>query len=193
MSERSKIISKLKANFQARAAYIQAKVGTLVPSQIRALRLKSKMGRQADLAKAAHMHQSRISMFETPGANPTLSTLSVIAAALNVGLVVKFVPFSEMLNWENGFSQDSFSVTGLDEDREFLNPLPTPQFVRFGATTTLEESVESLIFRTRISAPLRVPSYTVYDPFIGTKQNEMTISPEMLPRRTERTPIYARQ
>jgi hypothetical protein len=62
-------------------------------------------------------------MFETPGAaNITLETLARLAAAFKVGLVVKFVPFSEMLNWENAFSQDAFDVVKIDADREFLHP-----------------------------------------------------------------------
>jgi len=126
LDERSGLISKLKTEFDTRAAYIRAKVGTLVPSQIRALRLKSEMPRQADLAKAADMKQSRISMMETPGAaNMTLDTLSSIAAALKVGLKVQFVPFSEMLTWENGFSQDQFDVVKIDRDVPFLRPAET--------------------------------------------------------------------
>lgn len=126
MSERSSLIDKLQSDFKARAGYIQAKVGTLVPSQIRALRLKSEMPRQPDLAREAEMHQSRISMLETAGANPTIGTLSAVAAALKVGLIVKFVPFSEMLAWENGFSQDGFNVVTLDHDAAFINPQPAP-------------------------------------------------------------------
>lgn len=122
MSERSNLISKLQSDFRTRTAYIQAKVSTLVPSQIRALRLKSETPRQPDLAHEAEMHQSRISALETAGANPTLGTLSAIAAALKVGLKVEFVPFSEMLEWENQFSQDAFRVTSLDEDEAFLRP-----------------------------------------------------------------------
>lgn len=53
----------------------------------------------------------------------TLETLARLAAAFKVGLVVKFVPFSEMLQWENGFSQDVFNVLPrLDQDEAFLNP-----------------------------------------------------------------------
>ena len=122
MSERSKLISKLLTNRRARFAYIRAKLGTLIPSQIRALRLRSGMPRQADLAKLASMQQSRVSMLETPGANVTLETLASLAALFKVGLVVKFVPFSEMLKWENSFSQDSFSVLPLNEDTNFLSP-----------------------------------------------------------------------
>src|SRR5579863_7367148 len=113
MNERQSLISKLQSDFKTRAAYIYSKVSTLVPSQIRALRLKSDIPRQPDVAQAAGMHQSRISMLETAGSNPTLSTLSSIAAALKVGLKVEFVPFSEMLEWENGFSQDAFNPTRL--------------------------------------------------------------------------------
>ncbi len=122
MSERSKLISKLLTDRKARFAYIKAKLGVLVPSQIRALRLRSGMLRQTDLAKSASMQQSRISMLETPGANVTVETLANLAAVLKVGLVVKFVPFSEMLQWENSFSQDSFNVLPLNEDRNFLSP-----------------------------------------------------------------------
>ena len=123
MSDRSTRISNLLTSLASRTSYISSKLGVLVPSQIRSLRLKSNMPRQADLAREAKMHQSRISMFETPGAaNLTLETLSRLAAAFKVGLVVKFVPFSEMLRWENGYSQDTFDVTRIDEDNEFLKP-----------------------------------------------------------------------
>lgn len=123
MNERSNLIHRLIENVDSRASYIKAKLGVLVPSQIRSLRLQAEMPRQSDLAKAAGLHQSRISMFETPGAaNMTIETLSRMAAAFKVGLRVEFVSFNEMLTWENGFSQDSFRVTPINEDYEFQNP-----------------------------------------------------------------------
>lgn len=125
MSERSELISRLRENIDSRTAYIKAKLGILVPSQIRALRLRTEnMSRQSDLAHAAGLHQSRISMFETPGAaNLTLETLARLAATFKVGLVIKFVPFSDMLRWENSFRQDCFDVVPrLEEDEAFLRP-----------------------------------------------------------------------
>jgi transcriptional regulator with XRE-family HTH domain len=123
MSERSSLIHRLCGSVDARASYIKAKLGVLVPSQIRSLRLQSDMPRQSDLARAAGLHQSRISMFETPGAaNMTLETLSRLAAAFKVGLKVEFVPFSELLRFENGYSQDAFKVTPIEKDREFIDP-----------------------------------------------------------------------
>jgi hypothetical protein len=64
-------------------------------------------------------------MFETPGAaNVTLETLAKLAAAFKVGLIVDFVPFSEMLRWENRYSQDTFDVTRIDQDIDFIGPEP---------------------------------------------------------------------
>jgi hypothetical protein len=72
------------------------------------------------------MKQSRISAMETPGAvNFNLETLVRIASTLKVGLVVRFVPFSEMLRWENGFNQDQFDVVILENDTEFIRPAAT--------------------------------------------------------------------
>jgi transcriptional regulator with XRE-family HTH domain len=125
VNEQSKKISKLKESDASRIAYIKAKLSVLIPSQIKALRFKSGMTRQEDLANAANMLQSRISAMEKPGAvNFNLETLVRLASAFKVGLIVKFVPFSEMLRWENQFSQDSFKVTTIDKDSEFLNPPP---------------------------------------------------------------------
>jgi transcriptional regulator with XRE-family HTH domain len=95
MSDRSTQISKIIINQASRTAYIQAKLAVLVPAQIRSVRTKSTnppMPKQKDLAREADLHQSRISMFETPGAaNITLETLAKIAAGLRVGVIVKLV------------------------------------------------------------------------------------------------------
>lgn len=123
MNERSQRISRLKSDIKSREAYVKAKLGILVPSQIRALRLKSSTPKQQALAKASGTFQSRISRLETPGAaNVTLETLAEIAAIHKVGVIVKFVPYSEMLDWDNTYSQDTFDVIRLDDDKAFLNP-----------------------------------------------------------------------
>ena len=126
MNDRSERISKLLCSHQSRTAFIKAKLSVLVPAQIRSLRLKSvnpSMPSQRDLAQESGLHQSRISMFETPGgANMTLETLAKIAAGLRVGVVVKFVPFSEMVRWKDDFSPESFDVARIDEDAALLHP-----------------------------------------------------------------------
>jgi transcriptional regulator with XRE-family HTH domain len=94
----------------------------LIPSQIRALRLNEKWT-QSRLGEESDMKQSRISASENPGeVNFSLETLIRIASAFRVGLQVRFVPYSEMLDWENRFSQDDFSVVALEDDKKFIDP-----------------------------------------------------------------------
>jgi|GEM_PF-4621895 len=123
MNERSKRISRLKADQQSRQSYVFSKVAVLVPSQIKALRLTSQTPTQKELATEVGAHQSRLSMLEQPGAaNVTLETLAWIASIHKVGLIVKFASHNEMVKWENSYSQDEFSVIRLDDDEEFLQP-----------------------------------------------------------------------
>jgi hypothetical protein len=126
VSERLERISRILKSHAARTAYIRAKLSVLIPAQIRTLRVKSVdplMPCQRDLARESDLHQSRISMFETPGAaNMTVETIAKIAAALRVGVVIKFVPFSDMVRWESSFSPDTFDVMRLPEDESFLKP-----------------------------------------------------------------------
>lgn len=165
MKDRSTILSRLRSSFDTRRAYISAKISTLVPSQIRALRMKSDMPRQADLARAAEMLQSRISMLETPGAaNVTLDTLSRIAAAFKVGLIVKFVPFSEMLAWENSFSQDQFNVVKIDNDAMFSNPPQLAQAINLVPpmsyqSRTLETTIGGAAYDCEFLGTGTIPSF----------------------------------
>lgn len=174
MSERSKLISRLRSDLNSRAAYIKAKLGVIVPSKIRALRLKSNMPRQGDLARIAKMHQSRISLFETPGAaNVTLETLARLAAAFKVGLIVDFVPFSEMLRWENNYSQDSFNVTRLDNDGEFLEPRELVG-LQHAETVLYAETVLSAVGRT---SPTTIDALVRGGPTITLPQQRASLPP----------------
>ena len=122
MNARSTKIAKLKSDQKFRASYLRAKLNINVPSQIRALRRKRDFT-QVALAEEAGMKQSRISAMERPGeTNFNLDTLIRLAAAYKIGLIVKFAPFSEVLDWENGFSQDTFDVVEIAKDFDFLRP-----------------------------------------------------------------------
>lgn len=97
----------------SRELYIRAKLYTLVPSQIRAVRLKRGLS-QKQLADLCGMKQARISEMETAGAcNYTIATLARIAAAVGIALQIEFCTFAEMLDWQNSYSQDSFDVTPI--------------------------------------------------------------------------------
>src|SRR5215469_16276528 len=123
-SYRSRTISKLINDRSSRQAYLRAKLSQFLPSQIRALRLRNEWT-QKELSEASGMRQPRVSAMEKPGgAAFTVDTLIKLAAAFKVGLVIRFVPHSEMFAWESNYSQDDFDPTPLPEDQAFLNPQP---------------------------------------------------------------------
>ena len=125
MSDRSKLISRLISERDFRADYIRAKLDVLIPSQLRGLRRRDGLT-QPQLAEMAGMKQARISAMETQGqVNFNRETLVRMAATYGVGLIVQFVSFSEMLEWENNYSQDDFRVTKLPNDINFLQPART--------------------------------------------------------------------
>ena len=181
MSERSERISRLLKSQESRTSYIKSKLAVLVPAQIRTLRTNSvdpPMPYQRDLAREADLHQSRISMFETPGAaNMTLETIAKIAAGLRVGVVIKFVPFSEMLHWENVFSPDTFQVTRLSEDHAFLNPesaanaASESQVAAAAAVIGNESAGTSQIYKRKSSLSVVSPQFGAMQCAVGENGN----------------------
>ena|SRR5882672_1398018 len=181
MSERHKIVSRLITDREYRADYIRAKLEVLIPSQLRAMRLRQDKT-QPELAQMAGMKQSRISAMETPGkVNFNLDTLVRMAATHKVGLAVEFVPFSEMLGRENEYSQDSFNVTRLDDDVEFLQParaLRVSRRVRRNrGPRYARSSSASRIFQVPIAA-----AHSPYLPHVRQERTQLRLQFEAMPK-----------
>lgn len=73
---------------------------------------------QGKLGNAAHMAPERISILEDPNAEnkPTLKTLLRLAGALDVGLDVRFVPFSEVLLHSVHSEMQGLEVDSFDDE-----------------------------------------------------------------------------
>jgi hypothetical protein len=53
----------------------------------------------------------------TPGrTRPNIETLRRVAEAFDCGLMVRFVPFSEMARWSEKFDPEAFHIPSFDED-----------------------------------------------------------------------------
>ena len=116
MSLISKLWRKLH-NKEYRAAYTEAQLSIEVPFQIRALR-KACGWTQAQLAERCGIPQARISHIEQPGRDPlSLRTLYRLSSAFDVGLLVQFVPFSELVHREAAFDPKTFHVPSFEDDR----------------------------------------------------------------------------
>jgi hypothetical protein len=66
------------------------------------------------------MLQPRIAAMERPsGSEPNLRTLKRLASAFDVALIVRFAPFSELVEWAEKFSPDTFTVPSFEDDSRF--------------------------------------------------------------------------
>lgn len=119
--EHSRTITKIRSVWrrlserQYRDEYAAQKVYSAVAAQIYALR-EHRGWTQKELAERAGMKQPRISSLERTCEGVSITTLARLAAAFDVALSVKFVPYSHMV--EEGVSERlDRPVTSFDGDR----------------------------------------------------------------------------
>ena len=100
-----------------RDAYVEAQSLIEIPFQIRALR-KQRGLTQAKLAELCDIPQARISHIEQPGRGPlSLRTLHRLSSVFDVGLLVQFVSFSELIHRQSLFNPETFSVSSFKDDQ----------------------------------------------------------------------------
>jgi transcriptional regulator with XRE-family HTH domain len=186
VSENSKLVEQLKDKAY-REAFVFSQMSIPISFQIRALREQRKLT-QKQLAEKANMLQPRIVELERPKGNePNLRTLGRLAAAFDVALIVRFVPFSELAEWAQQFSPDTFMVPSFEDDPGFkhreaasterLTPIPT------GAHPT-----EGDHFHARLEVVEGIKPTLRQDaiPFIAPKTAERKIAGELTYDGTEK-------
>lgn len=150
MSTKSKLIQKLRKRKDYREAFVASQISTGIPFQIRALRKQFNWS-QKDLAEATQMLQPRICAMEQAGYGDfTLNTLKKLASAFDVGLLVRFAPFGELVNWADSFSPDTYSVPSSKEDpvlcqRESGAELRVMPSELYGNTSQLSQGISPLL------------------------------------------------
>jgi transcriptional regulator with XRE-family HTH domain len=106
-----------------RHAFVAAHLTNGRAFQIRALR-EQRQWSQKELAEKTDMKQTRISLLENPDyANVNIETLKRFAKAFDVGLIVRFVPFSDLVKWELNLSSDSLEVSSFDDEPYFKDEI----------------------------------------------------------------------
>jgi transcriptional regulator with XRE-family HTH domain len=115
MNINSSLVAELREKTY-RDAYVESQIRMTLPLQIRELR-KSREWTQPELAERARMAQPRISELEKPGERRlTIETLLRLASAFDVGLQVRFVPISELVDWSEALDLDNFAVQPFDAE-----------------------------------------------------------------------------
>ncbi len=99
-----------------REAFISEEIDTGLPMQLRAMR-EARGWNQKYVAEKMETKQPRFSLMEKPGyGNFSLNTLKKLAAIFNVGLIVSFVPFSEMIEFTDAFSRKRLAIPSFAEE-----------------------------------------------------------------------------
>lgn len=115
VNTRAQKIARLR-NKEYRDAFVASQINVGLPFQIRFLR-EQREWKQSQLADRTGMLQPRISAIESPGgAKFTLETLRRLASAFDVALIVKFAPFSELVDQSADFNPDTFCVSSFGDD-----------------------------------------------------------------------------
>lgn len=96
------MLQRLRRGRNVRSRFVESHISKTLAFQIRSLRDKEGWSQQR-LAEKIDSNQNAIYRAENPNyGKQTLTTLKKIAAAFDVALIVRFVPFSELADWVSG-------------------------------------------------------------------------------------------
>ena len=144
LTRREQIVSSL-ADKTYRDAFVADQIRIGVPLQIKQMRdergiTQEQLGQQIQ----PPMAQESVWRLENPNkANLTIGTLLRVASALDVGLVVRFVPFSEVVDTTPWISGSNRSIPSFAKDQALRNPMVaslSTTSVVFGTATMIATS-----------------------------------------------------
>jgi transcriptional regulator with XRE-family HTH domain len=121
LNSREDLIRRLRKSHAARTRFVESHIDKKLAFQVRSLRGDAS---QEDVEKEKGIKQQVLSRLENPAyGKPTLTTLKKIAAAFDVGLLVEFVPFSQLINrvsgtpyTEQGFSPATMNLPSFEQE-----------------------------------------------------------------------------
>jgi transcriptional regulator with XRE-family HTH domain len=116
ISARWQQIARSLLDKEYRDLFVIEEINTGLPFQIRAMR-QARGWSQKDLADRVGMTQEGVSRLENPDyGKSTLTTLKRLASVFDVGLVVRFVPFSHLVDWAVNFGPEDLAVPDYEHD-----------------------------------------------------------------------------
>jgi len=166
-----------------RGHFADYQIYELVAAQIKQLREKHQWT-QAELGLRAGMQQVQVSRVENPDyTGSRISTLSKLADAFDVALIVRLAPFSELIDWVAKLSPASFAPPSFDEELQSVVPrmaLPRDNSTEAHIPSKIVASQELLSAVAAEDVPADKPA---------TKDTTATALAPVTP--TERIPEYA--
>jgi len=114
-NRRRYLVEKAK-NKTFRDALVSEAIDAGLPFQIRAMR-EAKEWTQHKLGKLTGIGQTGVSRIEDPSyGKMTLSTLKTLASAFDVALLVRFVPFSQLMDLNSTDPKEGLAPPSYDDD-----------------------------------------------------------------------------
>lgn len=119
------MIGRLRKGKATRAQFIESNLAKSIAHNLRATRDRLEWS-QERLAAEVGMNQNAISRLESPDyGKQTITTLKRLAKAMDVALIVRFVPFSELIDWVSGtrrvdlgLATESLAVPSFEAEEE---------------------------------------------------------------------------
>ena len=150
---RNGLLQRIRRGKKTRTQLVESNLSEGIAFQIRATRNKQKKS-QVDLAREVGMTPNNLSRLESPDyGKQTISSLKRIADALDVALVVRFVTFSQYIDWlsgtqylDEGLCQEALAVQGFeDEERVGRYDTNVKYFQVFVSPTTPEQKASPIV------------------------------------------------
>jgi len=99
-----------------REAFISDEIDVGIPMQLRAMR-EARGWKQKEVAEKTGTKQSRFSLMEKPGYGKfSLNPLKKLVAIFDVGLLVSFVPFGEMIDFVDAMSNRRLAIPSFVQE-----------------------------------------------------------------------------
>lgn len=118
MNSKQEQMREILKDEDSRQQIIEEHVNEGIAFQIRSLRNRQELN-QSQLAKKMNLKQSQISEWENPNYGKyTLATLKELAKAFDVGLLVRFVPFSKLVDWTVNLTSDIIAPPSFAEEQK---------------------------------------------------------------------------
>jgi len=145
-------IQKSLTDSEYRHQFIEEEINVGLAFQIRALRNRQHL-KQADLAGLLHVKQPLVSSWENPEYGKySLGTLKELAKAFDVGLLVRFVSFSTLVDWTANLSNNTIAPPNYNEEEQYnvaaavtRAPIPMNNIKYVDANSLMMDYVNKLV------------------------------------------------
>jgi transcriptional regulator with XRE-family HTH domain len=118
-ARRAQIVASLQDK-EYREIFNEEEIDTTLPFQIRAMR-EARHWSQQELADRVGMTQESISRLENLDTGSySVKTLKRLAAVFDVALLVRFAPFSELVDWAANISEEALAVPEFARDTDLV-------------------------------------------------------------------------